>query len=125
MPRRKWPAADFAERLIALRKARGLTQTQLAKLIGSSQRAICYYETEAKFPPAPVLALLAQSLKVTTDELLGLKPVSDTGAWLPPSERRLWKKFREVLDFPVRDQRVVIRLISSLAKAQQLSHRAA
>ena len=38
----------------AIRKARGLTQVQLAELAGTTQRAVSYYEAEAGFPPAPL-----------------------------------------------------------------------
>jgi hypothetical protein len=34
-----------------------------------------------------------------------------------PQLRRLWKKFRQVTRLPEKDQRAVIRLINSLAKA--------
>ena len=57
-----------------LRSQRGLTQTQLAELIDSTQRCISRYETVAELPPASVIVQLAQALKVTTDELFGLKP---------------------------------------------------
>jgi transcriptional regulator with XRE-family HTH domain len=57
--------------LVAIRKARGLTQVQLAELAGTTQRAVSYYETEAGFPPAPAVIQLAKALQVSTDELLG------------------------------------------------------
>src|SRR5208283_720066 len=75
MPRKKYAdSSSFGERMQAIRKARGLTQVQLAEAAGTTQRAISYYETEAGFPPSPAVIDLARALKVTTDELLGLKP---------------------------------------------------
>ena len=70
MPRKKYGETSFGERLQAIRKARGLTQVQLAEAAGTTQRAISYYETEAGFPPAPAVIDLAKALNVTTDELL-------------------------------------------------------
>jgi DNA-binding XRE family transcriptional regulator len=75
----------FAKRLRStprhfLRQARGLTQVQLAKATGMTQRAISYYEIEAEFPPAPALITLSQALEVSTDELLGVQPATPTGA---------------------------------------------
>ena len=58
---------------MAIRKARGLTQVQLAELAGTTERAVSYYETEAGFPPAPAVIQLAKALRVSTDELLGVK----------------------------------------------------
>jgi hypothetical protein len=54
-------------------------------------------------------------LKVSADELLGLKPprverVNDDG-----ETKRLWKRFQMVTALPEKDQRAVIRLINSLA----------
>jgi transcriptional regulator with XRE-family HTH domain len=74
MPRKKCGEASFGERLQAIRKARGLTQVQLAEAAATTQRAVSYYETEAGFPPAPAVIALAKALKVTTDEMLGVNP---------------------------------------------------
>ena len=74
MPRKKYTETTFGERLIGLRKARGMTQIQLAKAAKTTQRAISYYENEAGFPPAPAVIALAGALHVTADELLGIKP---------------------------------------------------
>ena len=79
MPAKKPAQNAFGQRLVALRQAKGLTQVQLAKAAGMSQRAISYYETEAEFPPAPALITLASVLAVSTDELLGLKPAQSNG----------------------------------------------
>lgn len=118
MPRKPREGSDFGERLVALRRERGLTQVQLAEEIGSSQRAISYYENKADYPPAPVVAELARALRVSTDELLGLKAPRKKAAGESPEVRRLWKKFQQVLDLPERDQRAVIRLVNSLAGAR-------
>lgn len=104
-----------------LRMARGLTQTQLAEMIDSSQRAISRYETVAELPPAAVLVKLAQSLDVSADELLGLKMPRkrpEPRDEQDPELRRLWKRFQLVRALPDKDQRAVIRLINSLVSAR-------
>lgn len=116
MPRHRRKGSDFGERLIALRKSRGFTQVDLAKAIGSTQRALSYYENEADFPPAPVVTALARALRVSTDELLGLKPGSRREEAASIEERRLWKKLRQVLGLPQRDRRAVVRVINSLVR---------
>ena len=121
MPRKVPPSSAFGERLTALRTARGLTQTQLAKKISSTQRAISHYETVAEFPPTPIVVELARALDVSADELLGLKPpkkAASNGASLDPETRRLWKRFQQVRALPERDQRAVIRLLNSLIGAR-------
>jgi transcriptional regulator with XRE-family HTH domain len=121
MPRSKQsPATEFAKRLIAVRRARGLTQVQLAELTRSTQRNISYYETGAGYPPAPVIAELADALDVSADQLLGVRGGKTPAAKQEqedPQLRRLWKKFQQVARLPDKDQRAVIRLINSLAKA--------
>ena len=116
MPKKVRPASVFGERLTALRKARGLTQVELARKIGSSQRAISRYETIADRAPAPVLAKLALALGVSTDELLGVRSTASAGPTDDPETRRLWKKFQRVLELPEKDRRAVIRLVNSLGR---------
>jgi transcriptional regulator with XRE-family HTH domain len=115
MPRKVRPGSAFGERLARLRAERGITQGQLAERIGSSQRAISAYETVAEFPPTAVVVEIAQALKVSADEILGLKPPTKATR-LPedPEVRRLWKKFQQVLSLPEKDRRAVIRLVNSL-----------
>jgi transcriptional regulator with XRE-family HTH domain len=115
MPKKVPPSSAFAARLTQLRIARGLTQTQLAELIDSTQRCVSRYETVAELPPAFVLVKLAQVLKVSADELLGLKaPKRAAPPKEDPETRRLWKRFQAVRSLPEKDQRAVIRLINSL-----------
>ena len=64
----------FGARLAELRKAAGYTQVELAEALGMSQRMIAYYESIEDNPLAKILRLLAQTLRVSTDELLGVSP---------------------------------------------------
>jgi len=126
MTSKKTPPTPFAARLYEARRASGLTQVQLAEKIGSTQRAISYYESTTGLPPVPVLVDLAKALDVSTDDLLGLAPASapPKAKKESPAERRLWKKFQQVLRLPAKDQRAVIRLINSVALAQPEKKRA-
>jgi transcriptional regulator with XRE-family HTH domain len=114
MPRKKYGETSFGERLQAIRKARGLTQVQLAEAAETTQRAVSYYETEAGFPPAPAVIALARALKITTDELLGVKPPKIERVKEDPEARRQWKRFQRISTLPERDQKAVARLINSL-----------
>ena len=58
-----------------------------------------------------MIPALARALKVSTDELLGLKPLrKDDRA---PGDDRLWKKFQQIRDLPERDQRAILRMINN------------
>ncbi len=114
MPAKKEPHTAFGKRLFTLRKTRGLTQSQLAEALGTTQRVISYYETDAELPPSAVIIPLARVLSVSTDELLGLKPAQSNGN-SSVEKQRLWKRFQKMEALPTKDQRAVIRLINSLA----------
>lgn len=122
MPRKVTPGHPFGKRLVMLRMERGLTQVDLAKLIGSTQRSISGYETIAELPPAHVLVKLAKAFGVSADELLGLQPPKAAAKpYEDPETRRLWKKFQQVRELPIKDQRAVIRLINSLVSIKKAS----
>lgn len=62
---------DFSQRLIALRKNRNLTQTELANIVGKKRSTISGYELEGKQPDFKTLCSFAKYFEVTTDYLLG------------------------------------------------------
>lgn len=124
MPRRKKEDTSFGPRLTAIRKARGMTQVQLAKAAGSTQRSISYYENDDGIPPASVVITLAKALQVSADELLGIKPPRVEPADDAES-KRLWKRFQMIAALPEKDQRAVIRLINSLVAAVPVRRTAA
>ena len=65
------PSSIFPERLRAAREYRGLTQGQLAERAGLQASAISHFETGTRKPSFDNLLLLANTLDVTTDYLLG------------------------------------------------------
>ena len=72
MPWRKKEAPGL--RLTAVRKARGLTGIELAQTAGTTQRSISCCENDDGVPPSSAVIALAKALKVSADELLGLRP---------------------------------------------------
>jgi transcriptional regulator with XRE-family HTH domain len=114
MPRRKKDDSSFGPRLTAVRKARGLTQIQLAEAAGTTQRSISYYQNDDGVPPSSAVIALAKALKVSADELLGLRPPRVERVNVAET-KRLWRRFQMVTALPEKDQRAVIRLINSLA----------
>ncbi len=67
----KSPHRAFAARLVELRAAAGITQSQLAARLGASRRQIAYYESGRGRPPGALLGLLADLFRISTDQLLG------------------------------------------------------
>lgn len=61
----------FAERLLELRKEKGVSQAKLAKDLSVSYAVVCYWETDRSEPTAPNLVKLADYFNVSIDYLLG------------------------------------------------------
>ena len=59
-------------RVRELREDQGLTQTQIAKMLGMSQTGYSKYETGENDIPTAILIKLAQFYGVSTDYLLGV-----------------------------------------------------
>lgn len=65
------PAAVFPDRLRTAREYLGLNQAELAQKAGMQPSAISHFETGTRKPSFDNLRILADSLDVTTDYLLG------------------------------------------------------
>ena len=59
-------------RVRELREDQGLTQTQIAKMLGMSQTGYSKYETGENDIPTAILIKLAQFYGVSTDYMLGV-----------------------------------------------------
>jgi transcriptional regulator with XRE-family HTH domain len=67
----KYEAPSFGRRLSALRKAKHLTQPELAKHLDISVKAVDYYERRAKNPSVEFVRKVADVLLVSIEELIG------------------------------------------------------
>ena len=61
----------FSDRLIALRKERRMTQTDIAQLLKKQRSTVSGYETGGKEPDFDALCVLADHFEVTVDYMLG------------------------------------------------------
>ena len=69
----------LGERIGALRRAKGLSQAELANRLGISASAMGMYEQGRREPSVQILVRLSQELQVSTDFLLtGKAPPPDT-----------------------------------------------
>jgi len=59
-------------RLKTLRKSKGITQDELAEILGVSKATVSRYEQAAIYPSAEVLIRLCRYFSVSADYLLGL-----------------------------------------------------
>jgi transcriptional regulator with XRE-family HTH domain len=61
----------FANRFQSRRIELGLSQGELAQILGVTQAAVSYYESGSRQPRISFLALIAQTLKMKMSDLLG------------------------------------------------------
>jgi len=61
---------SFGSKIFKLRKAKHLTQAELAEILGVSDKTVSRWETGEGFPEISSLKSLAEALGVTVDELL-------------------------------------------------------
>jgi transcriptional regulator with XRE-family HTH domain len=96
-----------------------MTQIALATAAGMSQRMVSHYECEIENPNAEMVVKLAQALRVTTDELLGIKPVRriDDEPTVEPAMRRYLKRIRAITALSERDQKSVLRMLDNTIRA--------
>ncbi len=73
--------------IAALRKEKGMTQRQLAEILGVSDKTVSHWEREESSPDISLLPIIASLFEITVDELLaGEKKQADTATDTPPEE---------------------------------------
>ena len=65
---------NIARTVIAKRKAKGITQDELANYIGVSKASVSKWETEQSYPDIVLLPQLATFFNISIDELMGYEP---------------------------------------------------
>ena len=107
---------SFGQRLSVKRKQKGLSQEDLASLIGTRKNMISRYERDEISPSIDVAAKLANSLDASLDDLvLGFIP--------DYSGKKLDDVFLEVNNLPEVDQKHIVAVVEAFitkSKVQQL-----
>lgn len=101
--RKDWQHSMLSQRLRTARKAKGLTQEELAEHVCTTKGTISNYENNHSTPPNDMLRHLADILNVTTDWLLGRTDVASPAS-IPASDsgekRSLDELLQEKIDDP-------------------------
>jgi len=77
---------------------------------------MAYDEQDDAQPPGALL--VERALKVTTDELLGLKSTKEKTS---PKTARLLRRLRKVEQLPPADQRAVVKTVDALVQTRRRS----
>jgi transcriptional regulator with XRE-family HTH domain len=109
-------ARAIGERLARIRKERGITQIEMAELLGVSQGNVSDYERGEVRLHGELLVKFARILKVSADEILGLEASRPTRV---PRDRRLLRRLQDLDRLSKRDREALLRTLDAfLAKAQ-------
>lgn len=102
----------FSEKLSKMRNERGLTQQQMATMIGVGIAQIRRYEKGSSAPTLEVIKNIAKALGISADEL-----IFDKGDGVPATriiDRKLLEQFEMVSRLKPRDKEAIMTIIDSM-----------
>lgn len=103
-------AEGIGERLGRLRKEKGITQAEMARLLGTAQPVVSDYERGVLRLHGDLIVRLADILGVSADELLGIQARPPAGL---TKDRRLVRRLQEVDRLSKRDRDAVARTLDA------------
>jgi len=106
---------EFGKRVAEARKRKGLTQAELAYILGVTAPMVVYCERRAANPSLELLLKLSKALDVSVAELIGEEPQRRRGKPGPPSE--LEERIERLRQLPRRDQETVLKMLDGLLAA--------
>lgn len=110
-------------RIAVLRKARGMTQAELARAIGVSQQTVFAYEIGERRVSAFILVKLSRVFSISVEELMGvIRPVRPPKRRLSP---RAMRHAERMMGLSKTQQRFVVRIIDMLEVPTSGDRRAA
>ena len=112
--------ADLGKHLAEIRKARQLTQQQLAELVHVQQRVISRWETGVAAPHLNHIVRLAEVLEVSLDRLIRGDVAGSPEARFEIRNRRLQEACQRVDQLGHADQDVVCHVMDSLIRKEQV-----
>jgi transcriptional regulator with XRE-family HTH domain len=102
----------MGERIAQLRKARNITQTQLAEVLGVKQQTVTGYESGSRRIPVSALPLLAKTLEVSLEVLFGEEPKPARGSRRGPVPQ--WQEQMDAIaKLPRSRQRFVMDMLDA------------
>lgn len=102
---------DVGVRVRALRLQRGVTQVELAKLIGTHQTAVSQVEVGRRGVSVQQVVKIARALRSTPDQILGEPAVAQ-----PDARRRatrVQRRLERIESLPPAKQRVLLQMVDA------------
>ncbi|GAG75019.1 unnamed protein product [marine sediment metagenome] len=113
LPQLNLCSEPIGQRIARFRKEKGLTQQELAHIMGLVQYLISDYETGRLRLYDEMVARFAIALEVSTDEILGLKKEKHLEA--APS-LKIIKRLKKLEKLPPNKQKPILRVLDALIK---------
>ena len=110
----------FSRNLRRIRKAKGLSQYDLADKTGISQRMVYHYENHVSEPPLSKIATLATALGVSVSDLLE-DPATESAIVASHFDTRSLKKLQDILSLPPNDRAIIYRMLNKLLRESKRS----
>jgi transcriptional regulator with XRE-family HTH domain len=104
---------QLGARIAQLRKERGgLTQTQLAEMLGLTQQMVASYEVGRRRVPVSLLPAIADAFSISVEELIGRQPARATAKRGPAP--KLQQQFERIGQLPKAKQRFVMEMLETV-----------
>lgn len=102
----------MGKRIVAFRRSREMTQTELARILGISQQSVFSLELGDRRVRIDLIPALARTFGVTADELLALKPMPPLKE--SPLPERLLRHLEVLRQLSEGDQRFILKLAETM-----------
>jgi len=99
-----------------LRQERDLTQTELAKILGTTQTAVSEIERGNRGLTVQQLVKLSRALKTSPDGILG----EENGHQPRPKSAKILRRLHRVEQLPEPQQDAVLKIIDGVIKAHRV-----
>lgn len=103
---------QLGQRIAEHRKARGITQVELAKTLGIAQQTLAHYEGGTVRIAVATLTIVAKALDVAMEDLLGSASAKAAGKRGPAP--KLQRQLELVSQLPKAKQRLITEVLDSM-----------
>ena len=107
----------LGQRIAERRKAKGITQVQLAEQLGIAQQTMAHYEGGVSRIAVETLAQAAQVLDTHVEDLLGTQAKRSAGKRGP--QPKIAQQLERIQALPAAEQRAISKVLDSVLAAHQ------
>ncbi len=103
----------LGSRIAERRKEQGITQVQLAETLGIAQQTMAHYEGGKVRIAVAVVPVLAKTLDLSIEDLIGAAPTTKTAGKRGPAPK-IQQQLERVNALPKAQQRVITQVLDSM-----------